>query len=145
MNHFNIILELSIYAWAAAQLLKVLFNLVKMKKFDLRPLFSSGGMPSSHSAFVTACACSTGVVVGWDSPLFALAAVFAFVVMYDAANVRQAAGQQARLLNYIMDNWADMKPSFFTKDLKELLGHTPVQVAAGALLVTVIGLLAYVI
>lgn len=77
----------------------------------------------------------------WSSPLFAIAAVVAIVVMYDASNVRRAAGEQAKILNYMMDHWMEMKPALFSKELKELLGHTPIQVLAGGLLGTGIGLL----
>lgn len=96
-------------------------------------------MPSSHSAFVCACASATGNLYGWSRP-FALAAVLAIVVMYDAANVRKAAGEQAKILNYMMEHWMEMKPELFGKELKEFLGHTPVQVIAGAVLGIVIGL-----
>ena len=95
----------------------------------------------SHSAFVCACASTTGMLYGWSSPLFAIAAVVAIVVMYDASNVRRAAGEQAKILNYMMDHWMEMKPALFSKELKELLGHTPIQVLAGGLLGTGIGLL----
>lgn len=97
-------------------------------------------MPSSHSAFVCACASATGNLYGWSSPIFALAAVLAIVVMYDAANVRKAAGEQAKILNYMMEHWMEMKPELFGKELKEFLGHTPVQVIAGAVLGIAIGL-----
>ncbi len=139
----NLILVLAASAWAIAQILKVILSLVKLHRLDFRQILSSGGMPSSHSAFVCACASSTGVLYGWSSPLFAIAAVVAIVVMYDAANVRKAAGEQAKILNYMMDHWMEMKPELFGKELKELLGHTPVQVFAGALLGILIGLAAY--
>lgn len=130
----NLILSLSILAWATAQVLKVVVTLVQRKQLDWHMILSGGGMPSSHSAFVCACAASAGWLCGWSSPVFALAAGFAFIVMYDAANVRHAAGEQARLLNYIMENWSELRPTFFVKELKELLGHTPLQVFFGALL-----------
>lgn len=135
----NLILTLSIAAWAAAQILKVVVVLIQYKRLDWHLILSGGGMPSSHSAFVCACASSTGLTCGWSSPIFALAAAFAFIVMYDAANVRHAAGEQAKVLNYIMDHWTQFRPEFFVKDLKELLGHTPLQVFFGALLGLAIG------
>lgn len=142
-NHFgNLILVLSGSAWAIAQILKVFTSCYRLKRLDFRQILSSGGMPSSHSAFVCACASSTGIIEGWSSPLFAVAAALALVVMYDAANVRMAAGEQAKILNYIMEHWTEMRPAIFGKELKELLGHTPVQVLAGALLGICIGLLA---
>ena len=136
----NLILSLAIIAWAIAQALKVVVVLIQYKKLEWQLILSGGGMPSSHSAFVCACASTTGMTCGWSSPLFALSAVVAFIVMYDAANVRHAAGEQAKILNYIMENWTEMRPAFFVKELKELLGHTPLQVFFGALLGLTIGL-----
>ena len=136
----NLILILSAASWATAQVLKVVIQLVTKRRLDWRRIWGSGGMPSSHSAFVCACAASTGVLYGFSSPLFAIATVVAIVVMYDAANVRKAAGEQAKILNYMMEHWSEMKPELFGKELKELLGHTPMQVIMGALLGAVIGL-----
>ena len=137
----NLILNLSILAWAMAQIIKFVITLITKGKLDWRHILSSGGMPSSHSAFVCACAASTGMLYGFSSPLFAIAAVLAIVVMYDAANVRKAAGEQAKILNYMMDHWMEMKPAIFGKELKELLGHSPLQVIMGALLGVAIGLI----
>lgn len=137
----NLVLNLSIVAWALAQILKFIITLLTNGVMDWRHIPSSGGMPSSHSAFVCACAASMEHLYGWTSPQFTLAAVLAIVVMYDAANVRQAAGQQAKILNYIMDHWTDIKPAFFSKQLKEFLGHTPFQVLMGGLLGVAVGLL----
>ena len=96
-------------------------------------------MPSSHSAFVCACAAAICRLYGPSSGLFAVAAVVAVVVMYDASNVRRAAGKQAKVLNYMMKHWADIKPEFFAENLKELLGHTPLQVFFGAILGIAVG------
>jgi acid phosphatase family membrane protein YuiD len=144
MNYVNIftgnfILNLSIFAWAMAQVFKFILVLIQKHKVDFRYILSGGGMPSSHSAFVCACATSVGRLYGWSSPLFAIAAVTAIVVMYDASNVRRAAGEQAKILNYMMEHWAQMPPAIFSKELKELLGHTPFQVMVGAILGIVIG------
>jgi len=136
----NLILNLAILAWAVAQVLKVFVVLFTKCKLDWHYIMASGGMPSSHSAFVCACASSVGFMYGWSSPLFSIAAVVAIVVMYDAANVRKAAGEQAKILNYIMEHWTEMKPAIFGKELKELLGHTPFQVLMGGLLGVAIGL-----
>lgn len=136
----NLILALAVVAWAIAQVLKVVVVLIQNHRLDFRRITGSGRMPSSHSAFVCACASATGNLYGWSSPIFALAAVLAIVVMYDAANVRKAAGEQAKILNYMMEHWMEMKPELFGKELKEFLGHTPVQVIAGAVLGIVIGL-----
>ncbi|HIR85216.1 MAG TPA: divergent PAP2 family protein [Candidatus Galloscillospira excrementavium] len=137
----NLILILSAASWATAQVLKVVIQLVTKRRLDWRRIWGSGGMPSSHSAFVCACAASTGNLYGFSSALFAIAAVVAIVVMYDAANVRKAAGEQAKILNYMMNHWSEMKPALFSKELKELLGHSPLQVIMGALLGIAIGLL----
>ena len=139
-DSINVVLCLSVAAWAIAQIIKFVIVLITKHKLDWRHILSSGGMPSSHSAFVCACAAAMGYLYGWTSPFFTISAVVAIVVMYDAANVRKAAGEQAKILNYIMDHWADMKPAIFGKELKELLGHTPFQVLMGGLLGIVVGL-----
>jgi acid phosphatase family membrane protein YuiD len=141
----NLILILSATAWALAQILKVVVVLLTKRRLDWRYIWASGGMPSSHSAFVCACAASTGSLYGFSSALFAISTVLAIVVMYDAANVRKAAGEQAKILNYIMDHWNEMKPELFGKELKELLGHTPLQVIAGGLLGVLVGLVGVLI
>lgn len=135
----NLILNLSIFSWAMAQILKVVVVLIQKRRLDFRFILSGGGMPSSHSAFVCACATSVGRMYGWSSPMFAIAAVLAIVVMYDASNVRRAAGEQAKILNYMMEHWTEMPPAIFGKELKELLGHTPIQVLMGGLLGIAIG------
>ena len=135
------ILVLAVIAWAAAQLIKLLLNYFREHRLDLDRALGSGGMPSSHSAFVCACASATGRLCGWSSALFAITAVIAIVVMYDAANIRHAAGEHAKILNYLMDQWAQEGHTPFGMRLKELLGHTPVQVLAGAALGIAIGLL----
>lgn len=121
----------SIIAWAIAQVTKTAIAGFKEKRINFRRLVGTGGMPSSHSAFVTSLATGIGVVDGWDTTIFALATVFALIVMYDAAGVRRAAGKQAQILNMIV---ADInKNDFQPVRLKELLGHTPVEVFVGAL------------
>lgn len=135
----NLILNLAILAWAIAQCLKIIITFCTKKKLDWHYLVASGGMPSSHSAFVCACAAAVGYMYGWGSPLFSIAAVVAIVVMYDASNVRRAAGEMAKILNYMMDHWQEMRPAFFSKELKELLGHTPFQVLMGGLLGVAVG------
>lgn len=136
---YNLVLNLAICAWAAAQVLKFIIIFAMEHRMDWERMWSSGGMPSSHSAFVCSCAAAIAQLYGVESAPFAVAAVLAAVVMYDASNVRRAAGEQAKILNYIMEQWADLKPEFFTKQLKELLGHTPLQVLMGALLGIAIG------
>ncbi len=134
------ILWMAVCAWAIAQGAKMVINLVVYHKVDWKSLTSSGGMPSSHSALVCACATGVGVLYGLNTPMFAMAVVLALVVMYDAANVRKATGEQAKVLNYIMKNWDQHKPELFADDLKELVGHTPLQVCMGAVLGILVGL-----
>lgn len=136
----NLILNLAIIAWAMAQILKLIITRVTDGYWDWKNILSSGGMPSSHSAAVCACAASVGYLYGLSTPLFAIAAVMAVVVMYDAANVRRETGKQARILNYMMEHWDQMRPEeLFDKTLKELVGHTPLQVLMGSLLGAAVG------
>lgn len=135
----NPVLFLAVLAWFIAQVLKVVINLTVQKELNLRLLISSGGMPSSHSALVCSCAATIGQLDGLHSTSFALAAVLSLVVMYDACNVRRAAGEQAKILNRIVDHWEELFPAMVGKDLKELLGHTPLQVCMGALLGVIVG------
>lgn len=125
----------AIVAWAIAQFIKTVTDVIEQKKFNLEIIFSSGGMPSSHSSFVMSMATYMGLSEGFDSPFFSIAAMVAIVVMYDAAGVRRAAGKQAALLNKMIDTF-DLKVD---EKFKELLGHTPVQVIAGALLGIIVG------
>lgn len=135
------VLLIAIAAWASAQVLKLLIATAVYRRFDITYLTTGGGMPSSHSALVCAAAVSCGMSAGFDSPVFAVAAVVAFIVMYDAAHVRRETGEQAKVLNYILRNWEEFKPEDFERDLKELIGHTPLQVAVGAVLGIGVGLL----
>ncbi|NER79107.1 MAG: divergent PAP2 family protein [Leptolyngbya sp. SIO1D8] len=130
----NRVLIVALAACLLAQFLKVVFELVRHRKINFRVLVETGGMPSSHSALVTALSCGIGQTIGWASPAFAVTTVFAIIVMYDAAGVRQAAGQQAKILNQIIDELFREKPEFNEDRLKELLGHTPVQVIVGSVL-----------
>lgn len=133
-NFFNNkVLLCCLVSWLIAQLLKIFLTYRASKKIDLTRLVGSGGMPSSHTSFVMALATSVGKISGWDSPVFAVSLCFAFVVMYDAAGVRRAAGNQAKILNLIIEDIFQHK-SLQNEKLKELLGHTPKEVFAGALL-----------
>lgn len=134
---YNNIFWVSLLAWFIAQLLKVVLTLVFSKKLDIRRFIGAGGMPSSHSALVVSLATSIGRFEGYDSPIFALALTFSLIVMYDAAGVRRAAGKQAAVLNEILEQIQTSR-SISEEKLKELLGHTPVEVIAGALLGLVI-------
>jgi len=136
----NSILWSSLLAWFIAQFLKVILTIIFMKKLDLRRFVGSGGMPSSHTALVVSLAASIGLAEGFDSPLFALAAAISLVVMYDAAGVRRAAGKQAAILNEIIAA-LQTHQSIPNEKLKELIGHTPIEVIAGALLGIIVSLI----
>ena len=133
------ILLIAVIAWATAQVLKLLISIAVYRKFDITYLITGGGMPSSHSSLVSAAAVSCGISAGFDSPVFAVAAVLAFIVMYDAAHVRRETGEQSKVLNYIMRNWTEYRPEDFERELKELIGHTPLQVAVGGVLGAAVG------
>lgn len=128
------ILITSILSWFTAQVIKVLLTLIEKRRLDFRRLVGAGGMPSSHAAFVTSLTTAVGLEKGFSSVEFAICAVFALVVMYDAAGVRRAAGQQARILNKLVEQWEKSDFTDTDKHLKELLGHTPKEVFVGALL-----------
>ena len=129
----NDVLVSCVLAWAIAQLSKPLIHYVHTRRFDLRYLVSAGGMPSSHSAVVVALATRVGMATGLSSVEFALAAIFAAVVMYDAAGVRRAVSLQARVLNRMLTEMMEAQ-RFSEQRLRELIGHTPFEVFVGALL-----------
>jgi hypothetical protein len=127
-------LWLAIAATLAAQLLKILIVALTERRFAPERLLETGGMPSSHSAAVTALALALGLEYGWDSPLFAIAAVTGGIVMYDATGIRRAAGMQAQLINDLVDELAHLFDEGFQPEaLQTLLGHTYPQVLVGAL------------
>ncbi len=130
----NRILLVAIAACLIAQVLKLTIDTIQNGKVSVKVLTTTGGMPSAHSALVTSLATGVGQSLGWQSAEFAIATIFAIVVMYDAAGVRQAAGKQARILNQIIDELFSDNHKFNEEKLKELLGHTPVQVIAGSVL-----------
>ena len=129
----NKILAITLTVWAIAQSFKVLMGVVRERRFNFRWFIGTGGMPSSHAAGASAMATTCGMVYGFDSAIFALAAVFALVTMFDAQGVRRATGQQAELLNQILDDiyW---KGKLESNRLIELIGHTPIQVFTGAII-----------
>ena len=135
----NLILKLSILAWAAAQIIKFFVILLTEHRVDWPMLLASGGMPSSHASTACACAAAVARLYGFESALFAISVVLSMVVMYDASHVRRQTGDQAKVLNHIMQNWPEMKPEEFDKNLRELMGHTHLQVLMGALLGILIG------
>ena len=128
---YNHILWTTLTAWMVASILKVAFFYFKEKKINFRRFVGTGGMPSSHSALVAALATAIGIKEGWNSVSAALAIIFALVVMYDAAGVRLAASRQAATLNKIIDELFE-EGEFHQERLKELLGHTRIEVVVGA-------------
>lgn len=136
----NRILFTTIFAWIVAQVIKVSIGVVREKKFNFRWFLGTGGMPSSHVAGASCLATSTGLKYGFDSIYFSICATFALVVMFDAQGVRRATGRQARILNKIMEDiyWQGKVQE---GRLRELIGHTPIEIFAGFLLGIMIALL----
>ena len=124
--------------WFLIQLFKVLTDLVVNKKLDVKRIIGAGGMPSSHSAVVCSLATTVGKEYGFDSGIFAISMIMAFVVMYDAAGVRRAAGKQARILNKILET-PGLTSLKIQEKLVEVLGHTPIQVFVGAVIGVIVG------
>jgi acid phosphatase family membrane protein YuiD len=139
----NSVLWTAILSWAIAQILKFILVFLLHRKLDFRRFTGSGGMPSSHSSLVVSLAMAVGFVNGFDSLLFAACSVMALIVMYDAAGVRRSAGQQAAILNRIVEDWGKEDYAHTEKKLKELLGHTPLEVFAGAILGMIIAIIRY--
>ena len=138
----NPIIDCALLAWFLAQLAKVILEAVLLRKLDLRLFVSSGGMPSSHSALVVSATVAIGKHCGFSGPAFALAVILSAVVMYDACNVRRSAGDTARLVNQLLAHVEKLTAEDFADDLREVMGHTPLQVLMGALLGLGVGLLA---
>ena len=134
----NKYIYIPLLTWFFIQLFKVIWDLVENKKFNFKRILGAGGMPSSHSAVVMALATLVGKNVGFDSPVFALAVIFAFVVMYDAAGVRRAAGKQAKLLNKLIET-PGLSGVQVSEKIVEVLGHTPFQVFVGAIIGIIVG------
>ncbi len=137
----NHILMTTLSGWIIAQIIKVTIGVITQRKFDFRWLISTGGMPSSHASGASCLAAAIGFEYGFDSVYFALAASFALVVMFDAQGVRRAAGRQAHILNKITSDiyW---QGKINDNRLRELIGHTPIEVIVGAVLGVSIALLA---
>jgi uncharacterized protein len=136
------ILIISVCTWAIAQLIKVIIVLIQKKQFDFRVLIAPGGMPSSHSATVSALVTSVAIVEGVESTLFAISAILAIIVMYDAAGLRRSVGKQAAALNRIVRELKDRRTiGYSEKELLELIGHSTFQVIVGACLGVAISLL----
>ena len=145
---FSFLLYISIFfsiyipfgLWFFIQLFKVFYDLIVEKKFNFKRIMGDGGMPSSHAAVTSSLAVLTGKELGFDSPMFAIALILAFVVMYDAAGVRRAAGKQAKLLNKLVET-PGLKTEEVQERLVEVLGHTPIQVFVGAFIGIIAGII----
>ena len=128
------------FLWFGIQLFKLIYDLVTTKKFNFKRLMQAGGMPSSHSAVVVVLTTMIAKAEGLTSPLFGVSLIFSFIVMYDAAGVRRAAGKQAKLLNKIVET-PGLSGVEVSERLVEVLGHTPVQVIVGALIGLLVGII----
>jgi len=127
-------------AWAVAQLLKMPLDYIRSRHWNWSLLLTTGGMPSSHSALVTATTLAIGLYYGFDNPTFALGVVITMVVTYDAAGVRQQAGIHAQRINMLFEELMRGHP-IDEKDLREVIGHTPLEVAGGILLGIVVAII----
>ncbi|OGX27483.1 MAG: hypothetical protein A2879_01250 [Omnitrophica WOR_2 bacterium RIFCSPHIGHO2_01_FULL_49_10] len=130
----------TILGWVTAQSIKIAINCIKERRFNFRWVIGTGGMPSAHSAGVMSLATAVGIQQGFDSVVFIITLVFAVVIAFDAQGVRRATGQQAEILNKILDDiyW---RRKIQEDRLKELIGHTPFEVFVGSLLGIVIAAL----
>ena len=143
----NQVLISSVIGWTVAQVLKTIIDCALNKSFNAERLTGSGGMPSSHSATVCALTMSAALCYGLGSFEFAVSVVVAMVVMYDAVGVRRETGKQAKLLNWMMTEnpfklkLNELNAEIVQETLKEYVGHTPLQVVAGAILGIIIALL----
>ncbi len=121
------------FAAFIAQVLKVVYFLIAHRKINFKIFTTTGGMPSSHSAGVIALSFTVGYIEGMNSVMFALALGYASVVMYDAAGIRRSAGKIAATMNRVVEEFYAHRPSVAGEKLKELLGHTPLEVVVGAI------------
>ena len=141
----NHLLMNALLAWATAQILKFFIYLAVNRTIDWKRLTGDGGMPSGHSATVTALAVTSGLEYGYDSPVFAVCVILAVIVMHDAMGVRHETGEQAKVLNQMIDQWIEVSeknaPFLQNMHLKEMVGHTPLQVVAGVLVGAAVGFL----
>jgi len=141
---FNPVLLSAIIAWLLAQIIKVVGEYITQKRWNWVLLFRAGGMPSSHSAMVSAAALSVGLYIGFDQPIFALSSILAMIVIYDATGIRRETGRQAVLINTMIEDLAKGKLAQVDR-LKEVLGHTPGEAVLGTLLGIVIALVVWIL
>lgn len=134
MNFFSPCLLSCLAAWLTAQTIKTVIYAVTHKKLDLRRLFGDGGMPSGHTATVTALATACGLNAGFDSAVFAVSAILTVVVCRDAVGVRRETEKQAKRLNELAEKLKDTNPDLTDEPLNTFIGHTPLQIAVGAVI-----------
>ena len=137
----NSIVSAILISWLAAQLIKVAIVLITSKKLDLSRLYGAGGMPSSHSSLVSTLVVMALRTEGIGSTAFAISFAFAIIVMYDATGVRRQAGEHAKRINILIEEWMSRNNMKIDNNLKELLGHTPFEVIMGAILGIIIGII----
>ena len=141
----NQILTASLLSWFVAQVLKTIINFILLGKFQLERMWGDGGMPSAHSATVCAMVIATARSAGVGSSIFAVASVVAIITMHDAMGVRHETGEQAKVLNKMLEQWIEVteknNPFLQNMHLKEMVGHTPLQVMAGFALGILVGFL----
>ena len=132
----NKIIQTGAIAWVSSQIIKTIIHLIVNKKIVWERLVGDGGMPSSHSATVTSVATAAGFIEGWNSSIFAVAVFLAIIVMHDARGVRRETGEQAVVINDMLELFEKMGAGSLTPEqtLKEFVGHTPLQVLAGGIL-----------
>jgi len=128
----NHVLITGLIAWGLAQAIKIPLEYLQTHRWNWALLFSVGGMPSSHAALLTSVTHAVGLYYGFDNPLFAVGVAITMVVTYDAAGIRRQAGVHAQRINMIFDELLRGKP-VAQKDLREVLGHTPLEVTGGIL------------
>ena len=141
---FNEILTVSLLSWFVAQVLKTIINFVLLGRFQLERMWGDGGMPSAHSATVCAMVIAAARSEGVSSAIFAVASVVAIITMHDAMGVRHETGEQAKVLNQMIEKWIHSEknsPFLQNMHLKEMVGHTPLQVMAGMVVGIVVGCL----
>lgn len=145
----NRVLDVVFIAWFIAQFYKVIASTIVNKKLEISRLWDTGGMPSSHSSTVSCLTACIAVKYGIKSDIFAVTIIFAGIVMYDAAGIRRAAGKQAGVLNNFVEKLTlligeERYVKYFGEEkrekLKELLGHTPIEVLVGSILGIIVGL-----
>jgi hypothetical protein len=129
----NLALDVALIAWMIAQIVKLPLTFLSTGRWNWALLASPGGMPSSHSALVAGAAHTIGLMEGFDSPIFAVACVVAIVVIYDATGIRRQAGRHARIINKMILDMQSGHP-LKQEQLREVLGHTPLEALAGTLL-----------